>query len=103
MYKKIALSIIIAVLIPCSASALQAKDLLSLVTMPLAVAAVSDVTGVSQNDLVNVVTALNQANVPPPQFVEIVRYVPVALVDSATAPQFVQFVDTQSTTATRSP
>src|SRR6185436_10897847 len=52
---------------------------------------------VSQNDLVNVVTALNQANVPPPQFVEIVRYVPVALVDSSTAPQFVQFVDTQST------
>ena len=96
MCKRIALPILIAVLIPSSASALQIKDLLSLVTMPLAVAAVSDLAGVPQQDLVNVVSTLNQANVPPPQFVEIVRYVPVALVDDTTAPQFVEFVDTQA-------
>src|SRR5712692_9761749 len=96
MCKKIALSLIIAVLIPCTASALQAKDLLALVSMPLAVAAVSNLAGVPQGDLINVVSALNQANVPPPQFIEVVRYVPVALVDTNTAPQFVQFVTTQA-------
>jgi hypothetical protein len=53
MCKKIALSLIIAALIPCTASALQVKDLLALVSMPLAVAAVSNLAGVPQDDLVN--------------------------------------------------
>lgn len=83
-------------LIPCTASALQAKDLLSLVAMPLAVAAVSDVTGVPQRDLADITAALNQANVPPQQFVEVVRYLPVALTNDTTAPQFVQFVTSEA-------
>ena len=71
------------------------NDLLSLVTMPVVVAAAADIAGVPQQDLMNVVAQLNQANVPPPQFVEVVHYVPVALVDTNTSPQFVDYVTTQ--------
>jgi len=56
------------------------QDLMALVAMPLAVAAVSQVADVPVNDLMDVVALLNQAEVPPAQFVEVVRYVPVALV-----------------------
>jgi hypothetical protein len=86
----------LALALPASAFALNTKDLLSLVAMPLAVAAVSNVTGVQQQDLTNVVSALNQGNVPPQQFVEIVRYTPVVLTNQNTAPQFVDYVTTQA-------
>jgi hypothetical protein len=92
MLKVLALSLAL----PASAFALNTKDLLSLVAMPLAVAAVSNVTGVQQQDLTNVVSALNQGNVPPQQFVEIVRYTPVVLTNQNTAPQFVDYVTTQA-------
>ena len=71
------------------------NDLLSLIAMPVAVAAVADVAGISQQELMNVVAQLNTANVPPPQFVEVVHYVPVALVNTNTGPQFVDYVTTQ--------
>jgi len=71
------------------------NDLLSLVTMPVVVAAAADIAGVPQQELMNLVAQLNQANVPPPQFVEVVHYVPVALVDRNTSPQFVDYVTTQ--------
>jgi hypothetical protein len=71
------------------------NDLLSLVTMPVVVAAAADIAGVPQQELMNLVAQLNQANVPPPQFVEVVHYVPVALVDTNTSPQFVDYVTTQ--------
>lgn len=71
------------------------NDLLSLVAMPVAVAAVADLAGIPQQQLFDIVAQLNQANVPPPQFVEVVRYVPVAFVDTNTSPQFVQYVTTQ--------
>lgn len=70
-------------------------DPVSLVAMPLAVAAVSQLTDIPQNDLFQFVSALNQANVAPAQFVEVVRYSPVVLVDRTEAPQFVHFVTTE--------
>jgi hypothetical protein len=95
MVKKVAPTLALAFALSNSAFALNTKDLLSLVAMPLAVAAVSNVTGVPQQDLTNVVSALNQGNVPPQQFVEVVRYTPVVLTNQNTAPQFVDYVTTQ--------
>lgn len=69
-------------------SALSTSDLLSLVAMPLAVAAVADAAHVPQDQLASLLTALNDANVPPTQFVQTVRYAPVALGDQ----QFVPYV-----------
>jgi len=68
---------------------------LALIAMPLAVAAVSNLTDVPQNDLMSLVASLNQALVPAPQFVEVVRYSPVVLVDPTASPQFIRFVTTQ--------
>ena len=75
------------------AAALENEDLLALVAMPLAVAAVSEVTDVPMSDLIDVVTLLNDAAVPPAQFVEVVRYVPVAVLTvEPERPRFVEFV-----------
>lgn len=86
-------------LVPMRASALNTSDLLSLIAMPLAVAAVSDITGVPQDQLSNFVATLNNANVPPSQMVDLLRYVPVALVTDATQaqqqPVFVEYVQSQ--------
>ena len=71
-------------------------DPLALIAMPLAVAAVSNLTDVPQSDLISFITALNQAAVPAPQFVEVVRYSPVAFVDTTYGPQFIQFVTTEA-------
>jgi len=87
---------LVMVLIASSAFALDVQNLLSLVAMPLAVAAASDLNGVQQNDLIDLVTQLNQANVPPTEFVQIVRYVPVALIDQNGQPQIVQYVTTET-------
>lgn len=89
--RKPALLLLILALIPIHASALNTNDLLSLVAMPLAVDAASRVTGVPQDQLAQFVSTLNQADVPPPQFVQTVRYAPVALQQ----PDFVPYVVTQ--------
>ena len=89
--RKPALLLILLALIPAHASAFNTNDLLSLVAMPLAVDAVSRVTGVPQDQLAQLVSTLNQANVPPQQFVQTVRYAPVALQQ----PDFVPYVQTQ--------
>lgn len=70
-------------------------DPLALIAMPLAVAAVADIADVPQTDLMRFITSLNQAMVPAPQFVEVVRYSPVVLVDRTASPQFLQFVTTE--------
>jgi hypothetical protein len=88
--RKAALILLLA-FIPIHASALNTNDLLSLVAMPLAVDAVSRVTGVPQDQLAQFVSSLNQANVPPQQFVQTVRYAPMALQQ----PDFVPYVQTQ--------
>ncbi|HYU25869.1 MAG TPA: hypothetical protein VEO74_11740, partial [Thermoanaerobaculia bacterium] len=82
------------------AQALNTKEFLSLVAMPLAVAAVSDLAGVPQDQFGDVITTLNQANVPPTEFVQVVRYVPVALVAQPVAqePTFTQWLDSQTVT-----
>lgn len=72
----------------------QTQELLSTIAMPLAVAAVSRVTGVPATQLSSLVSTLNQANVPPAQFVNVMRYTPVALVDNNGQP-FVAYVETQ--------
>jgi hypothetical protein len=89
-----ALIVVLMLVLPGSAHALETNELVAIAAMPLAVAAVSDLTEVPTNDLVTVVSALNRANVPPPQFIEVVRYVPVALVDPR-EPTFVSYVNTQ--------
>jgi hypothetical protein len=77
-------------------------DPLAVIALPLAVAAVSNVTGVSVNELANFVATLNNANVPPTQIVEVLRYVPVALTTD-NAPQFVQYVQQQTTQGVTGP
>lgn len=95
MRKILAAALFAAVLIPTQAQALDNEELLALVAMPLAVAAVSEVTDVPINDLVDVVTLMNDALVPPAQFIEVVRYAPVALVVDTQEPRFPAFVRTQ--------
>jgi len=68
---------------------------LALVAMPLAVAAVANLTDVPTNDLISFISALNQAAMPAPQFVEVVRYSPVVFFDDAIEPQFIRFVTTE--------
>ena len=75
MFKRVVLALALAAL-PLQASALDNEDLLALVAMPLAVAAVSEVTDVPMNDLIDVITLMNDAAVPPAQFIEVVRYAP---------------------------
>jgi len=96
MLKRLAVASLLVLLLPLHAAALDTQDLLALVAMPLAVAAVSDMANVPQNQLMDVISLLNQAEVPPAQFVEVVRYVPVALVTPVdNGPTFVEYVRTQ--------
>jgi hypothetical protein len=81
---------------------LVSTDPFSVIALPLAVAAVSNVTGVSLDELANFVATMNNANVPPTQIVEVLRYVPVALTTD-NAPQFVQFVQQQTTQGVTGP
>lgn len=92
MQKTLAAALLAAALIPGRAQALENEDLLALVAMPLAVAAVSEMTDVPMSDLVDVVTLMNDAAVPPAQFVEVVRYAPVALVAETEEPRFAEYV-----------
>lgn len=94
MWKKITVAVLATVLVlPLQpASALENEDLLAVAAMPLAVAAVSEVTNVPMTQLMDIVTLLNDAAVPPSQFIEVVRYIPVALVVENDEPDFVEFV-----------
>jgi len=76
--------------------AFSTKDLLGLVAMPLAVAVVAEASGVPQDQLQEIVSSLNQANVPPTEFVEVVRYVPV-VVAQPVQPAFSEFVRSERT------
>ena len=93
MYKNLAVAAtIFSLLLAPQGKALETDDLLALVAMPLAVAAVSEITDVPSNELMNVVSLLNDAAVPDPQFIEVIRYVPVALVVETEGPTFVEFL-----------
>jgi hypothetical protein len=89
--RKLPVLFLLFALIPRPARALAIDNLMDTIAMPLAVAAVSEVSGVQPDALSDLVTTLNQANVPPRQFVEVIRYVPVALVDQNGQP-FVAYV-----------
>ena len=90
-----ALIVVLAMLVlPSSAQALETDELIAIAAMPLAVAAVADLTDVPRTDLITTVTTLNRAVVPAPQFIEVVRYSPVAFVDTR-EPRFVTYVTTQ--------
>lgn len=95
MKKAASAVLLLVLLIPLQAQALETDELLGLVAMPLAVAAVSDVTGVPVGELSHFVATLNRANVPPTQIVQVVRYAPAALVIQDQQPTFVQYVDSQ--------
>ena len=74
------ITVAVVLLLAQPAAALESdRELLALAAMPLAVAAVADIAEVPPGDLIDVVTLLNDAAVPPVQFVEVVRHVPVAL------------------------
>jgi hypothetical protein len=87
--RKLAL-LLALIVIPAQAWALNVNDLLSTIALPLAVAAVSN-AGVQNSQLTDLVTALNQANMPPAQIVEVIRYVPVTVYDQNGQP-FVAYV-----------
>ena len=98
------LTVVAALLLPAQpAAALEVdNDLLAMVAMPLAVAAVAEITDVPTNDLIDMVTLLNDADVSPVQFVETVRYVPVALVaENDMQPRFVEVVRQQEQAGVR--
>jgi hypothetical protein len=98
--RKLTIAVLLLFICALPAQALNTKEFLSLVAMPLAVAAVSDLAGVPQDQFGDVISTLNQANVPPAQFVDVVRYVPVALVAQPVAqePTFTQWLDSQTVT-----
>jgi hypothetical protein len=71
----------------------DSSDVLSYVAMPLAVSAVCDVRGVQTDRVGELVTYMDQANVPPADFIDVFRYVPVALVlRTDNRPDFVEWV-----------
>ena len=95
MRNALAACIVVALLgLPIHANALETDELIALTAMPLVVAAAAELTDVPTGELMNVVSTLNNAAVPPTQFVEVVRYAPVALVAS-TEPRFTTYVTTE--------
>jgi hypothetical protein len=97
--KKIALSLLLLALAPLQAKAFNTQtvysqnDVLSYVAMPLAVSSVCDVRGVQTDRVGELVTYMDQANVAPSDFVDVFRYVPVALVmRTDRRPDFVAWV-----------
>jgi len=84
-------------LVPLQAGALSLSNaLLPAIAMPLAVDAVTDVPGVQTDRVAQLVTYMDEANVPPADFVDVFRYVPVALVMRTDGqPDFVEWTHQQ--------
>jgi hypothetical protein len=97
--KKVSLLVLFLALVPVKGKALSSYDsseVLSVVAMPLAVSAVCDVRGVQTDRVGELVTYMDQANVAPADFVDVFRYVPVALVlRTDNRPDFVEWVHGQ--------
>ena len=97
LMKKISLVLLLLLaFLPIEAKAFNTydnSDVLSYVAMPLAVSAVCDVRGVQTDRVGELVTYMDQANVPPADFIDVFRYVPVALVlRTDNRPDFVEWV-----------
>ncbi|MGH7486922.1 MAG: hypothetical protein ACREMY_15175 [bacterium] len=94
--KKVSLLLLVLALLPLEAKALSnydSSEILSVVAMPLAVSAVCDVRGVQTDRVGELVTYMDQANVAPSDFIDVFRYVPVALVlRTDNRPDFVEWV-----------
>ncbi len=88
--KKLPLLLMLLALLPARLYAFDNTYYRSLAAMPLAVDACSR-SGVPDDQLGRFALQLNDANVPPPQFVETVRYAPIALQQ----PDFFPFVDNE--------
>ncbi|HEX3577422.1 MAG TPA: hypothetical protein VHY33_02565 [Thermoanaerobaculia bacterium] len=83
--------LIVLALVPSHARALDTGNLRSLCAMPLAVDACARTGRVAPDQLARYASRLNDADVPPPLFVETIRYAPVALQQ----PDFFPFVDSE--------
>lgn len=94
--KRVSLLLLVLALLPLKAKALSTYDsseILSYVAMPLAVSAVCDVRGVQTDRVGELVAYMDQANVAPSDFIDVFRYVPVALVlRTDNRPDFVEWV-----------
>lgn len=99
MKRIILLFLALMIVAPQPAKALDSEELLALVAMPLAVAAVAEIADVPPQPLFELVSLLNDANVPPEPFIEVVRYSPVALVADS-EPDFIEYVRLQTTQGT---
>ncbi len=89
--------LLVALAFPAGTAAPVANDVLSIVSMPLATAAVSDLPGIPRDELENLADALNHADIAPAHFVTIMRYAPIALTThTPSEPSFVEFVQAQS-------
>jgi len=100
--KRIAIAVFVLALAPMQAKAFTTQnaysnnDLLSYVAMPIAVSSVCDVRGVQTDRVGELVGYMNQAEVAPADFVDVFRYVPVALVmRTDRRPDFVEWVHGQ--------
>src|SRR5216684_41384 len=97
--KRIALFLILVAIVPLEANAFNTydhNDVLSYVALPLAVSAVCDVRGVQTDRVGQLVVYMDQANVAPADFIDVFRYVPVALVlRTDNRPDFVEWVHGQ--------
>jgi hypothetical protein len=96
-------ALLLSTFIPSQAQALQTEELVALAAMPLAVAAAAETTGVPVGDIVDVVTVLNDAYVPPAQFIEVVRYAPAAVMVDTTPDPFVVYLRDQYDSGLRGP
>jgi hypothetical protein len=90
LMKKLPLLLMLLALLPARLFASDNTYYRSLAAMPLAVDACSR-AGLSDDQLGRFVVRMNDANVPPPLFVETVRYAPIALQQ----PDFFPFVDNE--------
>jgi hypothetical protein len=98
--KTIAFSLLLLAIVPTQARAFDTSynnnDVLSYVAMPLAVSSVCDVQGVQTDRVGQLVSYMDQANVSPADFVDVFRYVPVALVlRTDRRPDFVEWTHQQ--------
>jgi len=95
--KTFAIACCLLAFVPMQARALSlSNDLLPTIAMPLAVAAVSDVPGVQTDRVAQLVSYMDEANVPAADFVDVFRYVPVALVmRTDNQPDFVEWTHQQ--------
>ena len=96
MKKLLLVAVMSFIAFPQRAHALSGEAILDLIEIPLAVALVSEITDVPATELASLVALLNEADVPPRQVIEVVRYAPAALVvDLDDRPSLVDFVRTE--------